>query len=109
MKSKFGKQWQYHPETRLSTRAWQRWPTFGFSALLVLQLLSRVYPVEVRLIHRGQRSPPSIKALRYTESPRSGRLCQGLKDYLPGNGQGSDYSSENASFECPRPAESTCY
>lgn len=26
-------------------------------------------PMEVRLIHHGQRSPPSIKALRHTESP----------------------------------------
>ena len=43
MKSKFGKQWQCHPETRLSTRAWQHWPAFGFSALLVLQSLSRVW------------------------------------------------------------------
>ena len=57
--------------------------------------------MELRLIHRGQRSPPLIRAPGYIESLLSGRICQGLRDYLPGAGKGSDFIRKVQGLNAP--------
>lgn len=39
----------------------------------------------------------------------SGRVCQGLQNYLPAAGQGLALKTEGTGFEQPRPAELTLF